>query len=708
MKRVSIGAQYMHPLVKAAIFKNDIENLDILYNGGKDLNLPDKKGISALMHAANHGYIELCTYLLEHGVDIGFTNTNGEDVFTYTKDEAIIRILNDYSELGEDPFLSIQWEPEPSFIAKEQNENDIHELQIFQNSLSEIEIFTNDAEWDSSWIDLPFLLEQKKEFLVTDKLSNTLTNIYWEKRIHSKELDLLFQENDAFSKESLLIALSCCGVEVSDDPCLVKKETMNDEVEDFHHEIFSIIAEEESQANDSYYMMCSNHAKQKKNQFQDESTLFLQINKAYQEAYELICTSSKALIVLFQLYLYKNPDNLKTEITKSLGLKTYNLEQIPDREFILEDEVDSFNILQDCLSEDEEATFDSSFQPSLSVGRVLFEGGKIKNEKVQKLLKKVELLPVTDSFFQNEVYKILTIINPSVFCLEQICYELSSRDLESLVVNELVIKLQEIQKMRYEIALKNYGLVFFVLKRYPAPNIPREDSIQEGFLGLVRAIEKFDNDAGTKLSTYAVIWIRQTIGRNKDLTFSTIRYPVHFISLYSKYEKLLLTYEELGGDIPSTEEIANLLEITEVAALGLIQNYHDSLSYEEIVEASSIFGTNLPYSDFEEETYRNLDQETTNLGCIFSENFDFNKHILIQDLQCVLKEVLSELKANYKDVIEKRFGLFGYKPMTLEEISKEYKLTRERIRQIEAKSLKLISGKYKYKEIMRSYLECEV
>mgnify|MGYP005831451375 CR=1 FL=1 len=269
----------------------------------------------------------------------------------------------------------------------------------------------------------------------------------------------------------------------------------------------------------------------------------------------------------------------------------------------------------------------------------------------------LEGLPIDDSvrMWLREIGKTPLLSSEEEIYLAKIVAESDGRSPEAMEAKEKLIR-------------ANLRLVVSIAKRYSGRGMSFPDLIQEGNIGLIRAVEKFDYTKGYKFSTYATWWIRQAITRAIADQGRTIRIPVHMVETINRLVKTSShLLQELGRE-PTLDELAKAMDMPVERVAEIIKIAPEPLSLET------------PIGEEEDSHLADFiqDQESVSPD-------DAASHQLLRER---IVEVLSELTDRERNVLRMRFGLDDGYPRTLEEVGRHFNVTRERIRQIEAKAIK--------------------
>ena len=285
-----------------------------------------------------------------------------------------------------------------------------------------------------------------------------------------------------------------------------------------------------------------------------------------------------------------------------------------------------------------------------------------------------------DILKDNNIAKELTINDPVRMYLKEIGkISLLSLD-EETELSERIANGDEEAKNR--LAESNLRLVVSIAKRYVGRGMLFLDLIQEGNIGLMKAVEKFDANKGYKFSTYATWWIRQSITRAMADQARTIRIPVHLLELINRIFAVKRDFMQKYNREPSNEEIAEILNTTPEKIEDAIMVSVEPTSYD------------IPVKEDEDTSFRDFipDRAESTESIVFNSSLgdDINK-------------ILESLNPREQEVIKLRYGLGGKNPMTLEDVGKKFGVTRERVRQIEGKALRKLKHPSRGKRI-KDYL----
>ena len=310
--------------------------------------------------------------------------------------------------------------------------------------------------------------------------------------------------------------------------------------------------------------------------------------------------------------------------------------------------------------------------------KMLAQEGLAVDDPVRMYLKEIGKVPLLDADRELELAKIMY----EGIQASEILKETEGFDEE--YINELKEKEKEGEKAKNELVEANLRLVVSIAKRHSGKGLSFLDLIQEGNLGLLKAVEKFDYRKGYKFSTYATWWIRQAITRAIADQARTIRIPVHMVETIHKVSRVSRKLLQQNGHEASVEEIAKEMNISTDKVRDIMKIALDPVSLE------------MPIGE----------EEDSHLGdFIQDEDSPAPSDAVSQTmLREQLLEVLHTLTPREEQVLMLRFGLKDGRMRTLEEVGKVFNITRERIRQIEAKALRKLRHPSRSKRL-KDYLD---
>ncbi len=225
--------------------------------------------------------------------------------------------------------------------------------------------------------------------------------------------------------------------------------------------------------------------------------------------------------------------------------------------------------------------------------------------------------------------------------------------------------LEKTRRAKHTLFHSNQKMVFWIAKKYQGRGLPLMDIVQEGSLGLMKAVEKFDYSRGNKFSTYATWWIRQAITRAIADQSRLIRVPVHMVDFINKVRWARQEHEILQGREPTAQELAAKLEISEVKAARALALLQDVASIDDVDEGGNTLADRL------------------------ADPAPSSEEVLLQkQREIIIGDELALMPSRERNVICLRFGIGREREHTLEEVGQRYGVTRERIRQIEAKAIR--------------------
>lgn len=249
-------------------------------------------------------------------------------------------------------------------------------------------------------------------------------------------------------------------------------------------------------------------------------------------------------------------------------------------------------------------------------------------------------------------------------------YKILSKDEEETLL--LKVKEGDIEA-KNKVIVSNLRLVVSVAKNYLNKKMSFIDLISEGNFGLIHAVEKYDISKGYRFSTYAVWWIKQSITKALINKGREIRIPSYKYDIYNKINKFILEEMLKTGEYPSNEKVAEELNIK----LKLVEEAN--IDFQEIMSLNEEIGENIRLED----------------TLIIQDNTDIERDFINKMGREKVKKMVNELTTREREILKRRYGLDGYDIHTLEEIGETFSITRERVRQLEKKTLEKLRKKYR-------------
>lgn len=655
------SAERLKPLVRAAIQNGNLHLVSEYLNNGGSVNARDQRGRTPLMLAAAKGHAEVCRLLLDFGADLSDRDDDGRTALEIANDigeHAIVTILALHAhpaEIGDpDPTAATEapgfgafqdWQPEASTDAPVEDPFVRSQVLNSQAHLRSPPHQNVGADWNESQLDLPeidslTIQRELRQEPIPDLLSALIgeakrSGMYRESLVSAIVAEIDGNEQTLMNLSQMLGDMGF--IPEGDEETWFRGFPIEEDWDRDHatEECIQYLHDLRSELNDPDFHLRKDVRRSVLLDRDGETRIGRLLAVTIRDACEAIANDARV-----------------TEALEALATRLEEEPQLAGRLGRLDDTHD--------LTSSEDTGEDDAFEiPNQS-------SSHLSSRLRSRLSDIIEISRDSSTDRKREVAGALEQLGPTTltFRILQCAFA------ESGTRNQrLASAIDRAEKFHNEMFMANVRLAISVARKYAWSSIPSMDLIQEAFLGLLRAIERFDYNRGTKFSTYATWWIRQSVTRAISDKERLIRVPVHMMD---KVRKLASATRSSGHDTPHEIPIHDLMSITD-------------LSRTEIEKTLSVVDDASSWEESPEDLISAMtlaDDHGSPFG--ISERLEMKRIVL---------ECVESLPTRQAEVIKLRFGLADSDEMTLEEIGKVFHLTRERIRQIESKALAKLRNK---------------
>lgn len=667
----------LNPLLRMAVSTGVVTAVKLHIQRGDNLDAKDSLGNTPLMIAASKRKIDICKILVESGADIYAVNSNGDTALDIAQNINCVEVINllTPTKLTDNPSINASsdktilvdldfdddtitiplFEPE---LAKSAPQNDfglILKAQELNQKINKHIVVDTDDDWSSFDVQLPFTAYQpfkatNPELLskISDLFKVALQENSVPKATITQLSEFFPEENQADYKRLLIQTLNDNGISIDDR--FTFQEDIKSESDFYDEDIDQLVSyfeELASNYNDPLRFYSKEINKNPLLSGPEEVYLAKASEAAFATSIKALCSWRDGLNMIVEYStLALNSDEYSDLATKD-GFSNTEQEvenDLPD------------NIQLDSAQDSD--NFDEEVSNELDVNILLKDINSLK-----EIMDSTE--PLHTNF--NKIEKIVSDLKPTRDLIIKIANEASTRATKSAEHLEFYNHVNALEQSRNKMIVSNLRLVVSIAKRYQGQGIPFDDLIQDGNLGLMKAVDRFDWRKGFKFSTYATWWIRQTITRGIADKSRTIRIPVHVSEKLSKITKV---HEELirQNGTSSYKSLAKIIGINQQKLEKMMSRLEEPTPIHMPLDSNLLLENQI-----EDNYYAQPDQL-----CSY------------KDLKNSLTAAISNLKDPMPYVLTLRYGLNNDEPKTLEEVGQILGVTRERIRQIEAAAFRKI------------------